>query len=239
MKFNDETNKQGIIQDITHWTGADTSTFPMDERTRMVNEWYRLTVARIENYSSQSWRFDDRNFSTIPITETDLKDGYEQYQLPHEARRVLQVDVKDSDGEWHKLEHIDMFDMDGIAYSEFFDEKGFPYYYDLMGDSIYLKPAPDSSQVTTSSGLRMYVTRGISEFSASDTSTEPGFQRSLHRILSLGPSYDYLVANGAPNEQTAKLGSRLKTYQDVLAELYSSRPVEGKTRIRPQRKSMI
>lgn len=241
MKFNDTSSeKNGLIQDITYWTGADTSSsaFPIADRTRGINEWYRLVVGNIERYSSQTWRFDDRNLGNLPFADADLEDGQEQYQLPHEAKKIYQVNVLDSSGDWNKLEHIDLMDID-IAYSEFEEDNGLPYYYDLYGDSVYLKPAPAEDDVTLASGLRIYTSRGIEEFSISDTSAEPGFHHNFHRLLSIGPSYDYLSINGGSSTTLSKLEGLIVKYEDLLADAYSTKSVEGATKMKPHRENMI
>ena len=63
------------------------------------------------------------------------------------------------EGEWKKLSIFDKGQTD-FAISEFAGTKGEPLFYDLMGNSLILLPAPDLTKVEENQGLQLYFSRG-------------------------------------------------------------------------------
>jgi hypothetical protein len=112
------------------------------------------------------------------------------------------VEVKDSNGDYKLLSQFDHRDIKE-GYSEFEETAGMPKYYDLVGNSLILKPAPAADSVTVSEGLRVHILRGIDIFTVSDTTQELGFPESFHRIVTFGASYDYLISRGDYDKATA------------------------------------
>jgi hypothetical protein len=111
--------------------------------------------------------------------------------------------------------------------TEFEDDEGTPEFYDMVGNSIYLYPAPLTGYVTLSGGLKLYCSRDINEFGVSDTTTQPGFDNHFHRILSLGASYDWCVAKGLAKANT--LRAELGTLEGEIKTFYGSRHRDFKT----------
>lgn len=239
MKFNDTSNKEeSIIHDISFWTGTDTSTFTMEERTRSVNEWYRVVNKEIWQ-SSSFWQFDDSRYSTLPIAEADLSDSATNMEMPSSAQSVEHAEIKDKDGNWRQAQIMDRSQVD-MSFSEWRDEKGFPDAIHLLGRSMYFKPPVDGEQVTTTSGIRLWLARGISTFSTSDTTTEPGFDEDLHRILSLGASHDWIIAReGSNSNRVNAIQGKLNTYLQKLREFYGQRNKSANTRIIPSRTDTV
>jgi len=119
--------------------------------------------------------------------------------------------------------------------SEFQETDGFPLYYDLVGRSILLYPAPSSASVTTAAGLKVYLTRGIEEIDISATTASPGFNEDFHRILSLGASYDYALAY----EITPKvkiLKGQIDEMVEGLKKFYGARHRDLKVRFTPKKR---
>ena len=108
-----------------------------------------------------------------------------------------------------------------------------PRYYDLVGRSVLLYPKPGTSFITTTSGLKVYVSRDIEEFNSTSTTTEPGFANNFHRILSLGASYDF------EEDPTKKnyLISQINELKDEIKTFYSKRDTEMKNIINPHKNS--
>lgn len=224
-----------LNKDISFWTGTDTSSnsaFNTTSRTRSVNEWYRIVNQWIWD-SDVVWQYDDTNYGTLPIAEQSLEGGTGNYELPSNAQRVMAVNVKDNDGNWVKLEHIDQSQID-VAYDEFKEDDGLPRYFDVIGNSLNLKPAPKAGDVTTTDGLQVHLSRGIEEFSTTSTTKEPGFVKDFHRILSLGPSLDYLTANDARTEKQNRVSGMINDYESRLRAYYGTRNQSVKNRIIPR-----
>jgi len=170
--------------------------------------------------------------ANLPIATTDLVASQNDYEMPSSARKIDRIEVLDSEGNYQKLTPFDKSQI-GVAISEFEKTDGLPRYYDLLGRSIYLKPAPASANVTTSSGLKVYYVRDIDEFGISDTSTEPGFDNHFHRIISLGAAYVYCLSNDIADRKVG-IRNEIKQLHDELREHYGFSHREMKPRILPK-----
>jgi hypothetical protein len=199
---------------------------------RNINNWYDT----VDNWiwrADSTWEFDDSGATTFPIATSDLVDGQDDYEIPSTARSIKLVEVKDASGNWQRLKKLDISQISGSP-EELFKTPGMPLYYDVMGRSIILYPAPASDSVTLSGGLRMYVSRHITPLSV-DTD-EPGFDRSFHRILSIGAAMDYCVANtlSAKEVDLRRMifgGDTTPGLKRELEEFYGKRHEEFKSRI--------
>ncbi|HKL12882.1 MAG TPA: hypothetical protein VJ907_04675 [Halanaerobiales bacterium] len=184
-------NLSDLKNDVYFLTGTDSSSYVDDDIERNINRWYRKAVTWIWE-SISTWQYDDTNKSTLPIATTDMRDDQEDYSLPSGAQNLMKVEVKNKNGDWYELDPIDVSEVDSP--SEYYDEKGTPQYYDLMGNSIILYPAPDENEVTTSQGLKIHISRDVDALS--DSTDVPGFDEQFHRILSLGAALDWCIAFG-------------------------------------------
>lgn len=224
MVFNDASTNQGICQDARGLLGLgvnDTSSYPTADIVRSSNNWYRRAVNWIWQ-TVGDWEYDDTNATSLPIAVTDLVDSQSDYELPSGAQAVERVEIEDSDSNWVLLKPITKEQIKDEAMTEQFEENGLPIYYDMVGRSIILYPTPSDSEVTTSGGLKIYVSRDIEEFTVSSTSTEPGFANNFHRIIPLGCASDYANARG----MTDKIGvfnSQIASLQTEMKEFYARR----------------
>lgn len=238
MKVGPITDSSSLLADITFWTGADSSSYSVADRIRNINEWYRVANSWIWN-ATGVWEFDDRNYTTLPIATANLVNGQGDYELPSTTQKVLRVDVKDKQGNWRQLQPFDQSQIDGEGYEEFEQTDGIPTFYDLMGFSLQLKPAPAGGDVTTTSGLQVHVSRDIDTFSVSDTSREPGFHPGFHRIVSLGASLDYLIPNDQDVQKTDRVRNEIQRYSKRLEKFYGARASEMTPRFIPNREPRI
>ena len=84
-----------------------------------------------------------------------------------------------------------------IIYPSFFTtfNTGLPEYYDILGDSFTLYPAPTATAVTLTAGLRVDFVRTASLFTPVSTttedSTEPGLPSPFHKLLVYYASIPY------------------------------------------------
>lgn len=239
MKIRSINNQEdSLYHDALDFAGVnDTTSLPHKQFIRSANAWYRKADTWIWE-ASGTWEFDDSNWTTLPIATQDLVDSQQDYELPSTARKMDRVEVKDSNGDFYPVKPIDKSQITDEALTEYRETNGLPEQYDLMGRSLILYPAPDSGDVTTSSGLKMYVGRDISEFSLSDTSTEPGFDNHFHRIISLGAAYDYCLTNGV-EDRKRELRQEIEQLRQEMAKHYGSRHRDMKPKIRPADKQTI
>jgi len=235
MKFNDQTNYQGLVQDSNFLAGlsiTDTSTYTLKDKTRNGNAWYRKINSWIWE-AAGDWEYDDTNWTNLPIATTDLVNNQQDYELPSVAQRVDRAEVLDSNGDYVIVRQIDKSQISSQAMSEFYETAGLPMYYDLVGRSLLLYPKPSSSNVTTTNGLKVYFGRDIDEFSVTDTATEPGFSRNYHRLVSLGMAYDYCIREGL-DDKKRQIRDEIEQLRGQLQSEYASRHRAFKTRIIPR-----
>jgi len=235
MQFNDTTNKQGLCQDTRFLLGLgvnDTVSYSDADLTRNINSWYRQVDSWIWQ-AAGNWEYDDSNYTDLPIATTDLVDEQKDYSLPTACHKILRVEVMDSNGNYQKLTPIDQTDIQE-AMTEFQETNGMPIYYDVVGRSIVLYPTPSSSDVTTTDGLKLYMSRTIDEFAATDTSTEAGFDANFHRSLSLGAALDWAYAHDMPANLITSINSQLALQRESINKFYGTRHTDYKPRIIPQ-----
>ena len=192
MMFNSGT--ESIVQDVYALTDTNSTSYPLSDLTRNVNRWaYEAQLAMIAG--NHRWQVDDTNLTTLPHLDTTLVAGQKDYTLPSGFLRLERVEVMNANGDYEKLTQIDHRDING-AYSEFESTDGMPQYYDLVGNSIILFPAPKAESVTVAEGLRIHILREIDIFTTADDTQELGFPEPFHRIVTWGAAYDYLISRG-------------------------------------------
>jgi len=146
------------------------------------------------------YEYDDTNYTTLPVGTGTLVEGQEVYSFSSEYLKVKRVKVKDTDNQWRLLKQIDQSDLQkqGITIEEYFGldssgnpEKGFPTHYDILGDTIRLYPAPTSTDVTLTAGLKVDFVRTADLFTVADTTQEPGLPSIFHYLLPTWASLKY------------------------------------------------
>lgn len=227
MQFSDTTNKAGLIQDVDFLCGTNSASFPVVDKTRCINIAYH-DVSRMIWDCSGDWEYDDSNKTDLPIATTLLVDAQQDYELPSTAQRVERMEVLDSGGDYQKLKPIDKSDVN-VGLTEYQETDGLPRYYDLIGRSVFLYPAPASGSVTVSAGLKIHFDRDVTEFATSATTTVPGFATQFHRILSVATALDF---ERDPSQRAFLV--QLKDRLDKgLKQFYGKRHREYRTRIKP------
>lgn len=192
MQFNSGT--ESLVSEIYFLTDTNSTSYPIADLTRNVNRWaYQGALAMIQG--NHRWQYDDSNFTTLPHFTTTLTAGQADYKLDGGFIRVERVEVKNANGDYELLKQIDHRDIKQ-GYTEFEETDGMPQFYDMVGDSVILMPAPSATDVTTTEGLRVHVLREIDIFTTSDDTQEPGIPEPFHRIITWGASSDYLMARG-------------------------------------------
>jgi len=212
MVFNDTTTSQGLVQDTYFEATANSTSYPIADVTRNANNALNNVVTLILGADGR-WQFDSTNATDLPIGTTALVSGQQDYTFDSEYLVIKSIECSDSLGNWTKLIPIDNYDED-VALSDFMTDNGVPVYYDKMGDSILLYPAPNYSIAPTDTpvgGLRAYFQRNIDYFTATDTTKKPGFAEHLHKYISLYCAYVYACAKNLPIQNS--LAKRLEFYE--------------------------
>ncbi len=245
MKFN--SGSEGICQDARFLLGFgvnDTATYSNADIARNSNNWYRRAINLIWE-TVGDWEYDDTNYSTLPNATTDLVDAQSEgicqadYELPSGAQTVERVEVMDSDGDYVLMKSITKEQIKDEAMTEMFEESGMPEYYDMVGRSIILYPTPATADVTLTAGLKVYVSRDISEFNATTTTREPGFANNFHRFISVGNALDYANAKGM-TDKVSIYREQIATIQKEMQEFYARRHERDfRPRIMPSHENYI
>lgn len=223
MQYNSEANNQDLISDISFWTGQDTSSFSIKDRTRSVNERNNMVWQMIfESYGG--WLFMDDSISDattgVPYADQTVNSGVPLYVLPSGALTVTGVELKDSGGTWHPLIPLTYEEFLEKGGDSAFVSSGFPIYYILQGDVINLKPSPN---FTLASALRVFFDQGMSQFTVTDTVKNPGFASIFHRMLSIGASLDYCASHPGMEEKVIQLQGLWNDGEKRLKAFYSKR----------------
>lgn len=216
-----------LLSDVNFLCGSTSGTYPNADKVRNMNIAYQ-DVARLIWDSSDGWQYDDGNATTLPIAYTTMVHSQQDYSLPSTCQAVERVEVKDSNGNWVKLRQMDIHDI-SVAMPEYQNSPNLPIYYDLMGSSVLLYPAPASGSTTLASGMAVYMSRDINEIAVTATTTTPGFATPFHRILSYAAALDFVQ----DNVQRQFLAAQKTRLEQGLVRFYSKRNVERPTTIRP------
>lgn len=216
MVFSDTTNDSGIVQEARWLVGANTSSYPIKDLTRNVNRWFDRAVSLIFQADGR-WQWDDSNQTTFPNATTDLVLGQQDYSLEVSHLRIERVEVKGTDGNWHKLTPFDPKDIKG-SIEEFEENDGSPRYYDVIANSVYLYPAPNYSQADS---IKVWFQRRGSYFDTTDTTKIPGFAEIFHRYLSLGAAYDYALKNNVANRN--QIREEISLMEESIKDFYALR----------------
>jgi hypothetical protein len=214
MQFSLTTGeKNGILQKCEYLldlgdTGISSNSTLLAQITGAVNNAMNDIIAEIlKNEGDYIW--DDSNYTDFPIATTNLVTtaGSEQsdYTLPTAGAqgdtdassflRLTAVKIKDAAGNWQKILAIGE-DTYQQPLETIFKDAGFPKWYRQLGNSIRLFPAPLTSQVTATAGLRMEFQRDQIAFVTGDTTKEPGFPSIYHHLVPLLASESYAAIKG-------------------------------------------
>lgn len=223
----------GILDDIDFLCGSDSTSYPTADKVRNVNRHYYKAVIDILR-SDGRMQFDDSNHTTLPEYTFSLVSGQSDYSLPTNLLKLWGLEIVDSAGNNIRLQEIDLQDpIMKKTITDLESTNGVPKYYDIRGDSVFMYPAPLTGVVTLASGGKMFFAREVDTFTTADTTQEPGFAEPFHRLLSLGPAYDWLTIN----DTSSKSDRILQQYEQLRAEMrefYSIRNKEVKPRLVPQ-----
>lgn len=222
------TAKPSIVEDIDFIVGTDSTQFPLADKLRLINAYYYDTSSDILE-ADGNWEWDDTNKTDFPIGTTTLVDNQRDYQLPSNIVKLLRVEVLDSAGNYQRVEEFDESQVEQ-ALSEFEETNGLPQFYRTIGNSIELYPKPATASVTTTAGLKVYYQRTITEFTNADAAVSPGFDARYHRILSLGPAYDYAYMKGL--DTAPRIKEKLDALRTALKSAYANRNKEVKINLK-------
>jgi len=207
LEFNDIVTKKGIIQIIEKNCGynpgdiSGNSTLLADF-TADVNLAMDYVLALVFRCGG-TWKMDDSNHTKDPVIYTDIKQGQRDYRFTTDQQNnvilgISKVFAKDSaTGPYRELRPVDVeTESNTIEFTNETGAEGFPERYDKMGEAIYLDYLPPAD---VADGIKLYISRESSYFSASDTIKMPGFAGLFHEFLALRPSFQFAYRNSLAN----------------------------------------
>lgn len=214
MQYNSHSTSQDIVSDTYFETSANSNSYPIADLTRNANTALD-TATTLMLLADDKWDFDSTNATDLPIGTADLLSGQQDYEFDDDFLVIKAVEIADSTGTWSKLIPIDNLTLDERqAISEFETTNGIPVYYDKIGNSLMLYPAPNYNRrlvEESQGGLKVFFQRNIDYFTTTDSTKEPGFAKHLHKYVPLYCAYVYACAKELPKQNVLK--QRLEFYE--------------------------
>ncbi len=212
-------------------TSTNASSFPDASLVVEANNALDRVVSLIMQ-SDGRWQWDDSNNTDLPIATTALVASQQDYSLSITHLDIIRVEVQDSSSNWHKLLPIDQADVYDQSITDYLKNPGLPTYYDKLGNSLFLYPAPNYAQAAS---LKVYYQRGPNYFTTADSSKAPGFNTLYHELIPLWIAYNYALANLKQN--ATGIYQQIQTKEDALKEDYALRGKDDHPRLkaRPMR----
>lgn len=217
---------QDIYNDIDFicQTASDPLSYPEIDKLRNVNRWHHKAQELIIDNMSD-WKFQGET------TTSNLVADQEEYTFPSDILRLERVEINyiGGDNDWTIAKQVPIekikypLSNDNEVYS-----KSSPVYFLPDTLSMVIRPIPDAD---VSGGLKIWYSKEITEL-AKDTD-EPVLAEPFHRILSLGPSLDYVIANQILEKRNT-IKSELNELMDRLIVHYNHRNNTSKVRITPR-----
>lgn len=245
MQFNDTTNLSGAIQQCESWLfGSDYgaisgNTTLLKKFADLINHGLDQTTIEIIK-SDGVWKYEDRNNTDLPIGRATLLNGIGNYELDSSHLKVIGVEVKDSNGNYYPITQVDYSDirLSGQSDTEFFSTSGKPMYYDIDGQVLKLYPAPATSSVTLSEGLRVLHQREPNYFTSTDTTKELGVPKMFTSLPVLFACKKYAKQNGMA-EKAREIDNEIIREITNIKDFFSKRNVDKRLSIKPAYRSAM
>ncbi len=205
---------------------ADTTSYSASDLLRRVNIALEQVVGWLIT-ADGTWQFDDTNYTDLPIGTQTLVASQSAYTFNDKFLQLLEVQIKNKDGDWYILPTIDQKEYsDESPLEQDFETAGLPQYYDKVSDdTIKIIPAPDNGvTVTLASGLKIKFKRTASLYTTALVNTgaqAPGFAAPYHVILSYMSAIPYCATY--KKDRVALYEKRVMDLKKELIELYSQR----------------
>ena len=203
MQFYNATTKDALCQEVDRLCDTSDSNYTRLDKTARINAALQTVVSWIIT-ADGTFEFDDANQTDLPRATFTLQEGVANYNFSTEFLRILEIEVKDANGVFHRIKPLDPDQLGDMSWDEYFGvvngtaKTGMPQYYDPSADGIVFDVAPTASAVTLSAGGRITFQRKAVAFTAVATtatdSTQPGFASPFHVILAYMAAIPYCMA---------------------------------------------
>ena len=200
LQFNSHATNQDVVSEINATCNSDNNSYPLVDKARRTN----LALDRFFTLAFRAngqWTYDDTNYNTDPIQTINLVSGTQSYDLgtfTSEILGILRVEaLNSSSGDSIVLYRLDRSSMGDTALTEYQTTNGIPQEYDLVGETIYLYPAPSYS---ATNGLRIYLERNKSALVSTDTTKVLPVPSLFNRYICNLTSLPWLIENQKPQK---------------------------------------
>lgn len=173
---------------ITFFTGLGTDIYLPADRLIAINNGYDKFHSVILG-SQDEWDFDDSNYTTLPIANTELTANTGTYALPSTIYKLNKVEINYGSGFVKAipldLNETNLSETEVLSLATVEQPR-----YRVFGGTIKLYPTPTA---TVSGGLQLYYDREVDSFTSSQVTTgtkKPGFDRIFHDYIALSASID-------------------------------------------------
>lgn len=225
LVFSDTSTKQGLIQACESSLFGDNGygkisgdTDLLADFTRRLNDGLNR-VASLIMQADGRWQWDDNNNADYPISSTGLVADQQDYTFTVSHLKIIRVEVKDQQGNWHLVTPFDQRDVNDKALTEFLAESSLPQFYDKLANSLFLYPRPNFSQDLS---LKVYFQRPPVYFSATGADTRvPGFNSLYHNLVALIACRDYALDRQLSSAKG--LAERVQLGEQDVQDAYSLR----------------
>lgn len=198
MKFYDTSNPHDsavhFINDLMGVASADTTVTSLTQKARAVNT-AKYKVAMWMWKADGNWKFDDNGKTDFPYATTTLVNGQRDYTMPTDALAIHRAEIKDLAGNFYRLNFMAPEDRKN-ALTNYGESNSSPLNYWMEGRSIFMDPPPASTSVTLASGLKIYVSREIVEFTQATTTSEVGFDEPGDRAVACLAAMELCLISG-------------------------------------------
>jgi len=232
MQFSDTSAKAGLVQYAEVLTGLGDAaisgnTTLLAQFTSLINRAYHKVVTMVLD-SQDEWDFDDNNHSDYAVLSASVVANQRDYQIPvgEKVLKIKRLDISYDGTNFYKAEPFDINES-GLGMGLTSDstqeatidgrfERTQPK-YDLRGNSIWIYPRADATDVANGGKIRIEWTREIDEFTVADTTQEPGIDEPFHPLIVKLACVDYLLGHDQNKADRIKRDAledeqRLKTY---------------------------
>ncbi|MDD5178323.1 MAG: hypothetical protein PHT54_03540 [Candidatus Nanoarchaeia archaeon] len=234
IEFSDSINKTGLIEMLDQAVGTDNNKFPLTQKTAKINLALDEALSVIFKVSKSGWNFDSN--SNEPVISNDIVSGTRTYDFSKDSGGnltlgIIRVTLASSDGIYSVIDPVDPLTDPEDNVSGFLDgqdTQGTPTKYRKYGTTISLDPIPNYSKT---SGLKLYIDREATYFSASSTSQIAGIDGLCHDFLYLKPAYEWARDHNLHNTET--LFRDMQLAKQKIVERYGSKEKDRPRRMSP------
>lgn len=233
LVFSNSVEKSGIVELIDSNCHSNSTSYPIEEKTRDINLALDLFLA-IAIKAGGKWQLDDSNHTDYPIITTNLVANQRDYTFTSDERGNLILDVykvmvKDASGVYREIPCVDQqSEEDMESFYSGLNATGTPTRYDKTANGIFLDTIPSYN---SPGGLKVFINREASYFVKADTTKKPGVDGRFHEFFAIEPSIKYCKRN--------KMFDLADRYQQDSLKMQREIQEAYQARDRDTRKAMI